>query len=250
MSSREKDSPRISLLSEAKGISFDDQSASVMESMNLSSSTSSFSGEPPIPHNATYLPATVNQVSSNTGSTSKSNSSTDSQWDYDNYLEKPRGHIAEPKFLNPQQQEGSARGFSVENDSHLEGGVPFTSSENFTSIGLSPVLLAVLAYFFGWLGGLVIVILERKNMFVVFHAIQSLTCGVLAFIIQIVFVWSKTLYTLLWIVYLGFTAFMIFKVVKDSATPNVLFKLPGIGDWCEERALNRIQSGVSTFYRF
>jgi len=252
MDSKEENSPRISLLSDPKGISFEDPSSSVMESMNLSSTSASFSGEPPIPHDTTYHPASITEVSSRTATGTKSNSA-DSQWDYDNYLEKPRGHVAHPKYLNPQQQqEESPRGFSVESDSHLETGTPFTSSEHYTSIGFSPVLLAVLAYFFGWLGGLIIVVLEKKNMFVVFHAIQSLTCGALAFIIQIVFVWSKTLYTLLWIVYLVFTAFMIFKVIKDSATPNVLFKLPGIGDWCEERALNRIQwqSGVSTFYRF
>lgn len=67
----------------------------------------------------------------------------------------------------------------------MEEGRAFVATETYTSIGLNPALLAILAYFFGFFGSLIIMILERKNLFVIFHAWQSLVCAVLAFVIQV-----------------------------------------------------------------
>jgi len=92
-------------------------------------------------------------------------------------------------------------------------------------------------------------IFERKNLFVIFHAWQSLVCGIIAFIIQMLFVWTKTMYTLFWISYLLFTFFMIVRVIKDGLPPTQpLLKVPIIGDWCEQRALNKIQYHTGTHF--
>ena len=45
--------------------------------------------------------------------------------------------------------------------------------DNQSSLGISPVLLSILAYFFAWLGALIIIVFEKKNTFSLFHAWQS-----------------------------------------------------------------------------
>jgi len=197
---------------------------------SLYESTTSSLTEPPIPSNASYSPQS--------GSPTNSNQANSTSWDYENYIEKPRGQVAEPRYVSPSSsQDYSARSFVMDQP-----------QSTFTSVGLSPSVLSICAYFFLFLGGLVIMILEKKNLFVVFHAWQSMIVGILAFIIQIVFIWSKSIYTFLWILQLVFIFFMIIRVIKDAPTQH-LFKLPVIGDWCEHRAFNKIQRHNSDFYR-
>jgi len=219
-------------------------------------------GEFPISSATTYEPeAAIHPLSSASSSPSNNNNdNTSSNWDYDNFIEKPRGHVAQPHYLGNKQPSQpyipleQTRGFS----SLEEGNSPYnsTSSSNYetvtqqSSLGLSPALLAVLSYFFGWFGGFIVMLLEKKNVFIIFHGWQSFASGVIAFIIQLLFIFSSTMYTLLWIVYLIFTFGMIVRVISDAPSQR-LFKLPLIGDWCEHRALNKIHyhTGSGTFYR-
>ncbi len=110
-------------------------------------------------------------------------------------------------------------------NSNLEEGFTNNLSEIISpsSLGLSPALLAVLSYFFGWFGGFIIMLLEKKNLFVIFHGWQSFVSGVIAFFVQLLFVFSGTMYRLLWIVYLIFTFAMIMKVIADAPNQR-LFK--------------------------
>ena len=87
-----------------------------------------------------------------------------------------------------------------------------------TSLGLSAALLGILTYFFLVIGALAIMLLEKKNMWVLFHAWQSFIVGTFAIIVQFIFAWNSTLLTLCWMIYLAFTAVMIAIVIKDS--PN------------------------------
>jgi len=198
---------------------------------SLYESTTSSLIDPPIPPHATYIPQ-------NSGSPLPSRISNSTSWDYENYIEKPRGQVAEPRYVSSNSSlDYTARSFVMDQ--------PQTA---FTSLGPSPVILAICSYFFGFLGGLIIMLLEKKNLFVIFHAWQSMVFGVFAFLVQIVFVWSQSLYTLLWIVYLIFDFFMIARVIMDAPTQR-LFKLPIIGDWCEHRAFNKIQHHGGDSYR-
>ena len=43
-----------------------------------------------------------------------------------------------------------------------------------TSIGMQPNLAGLLCYFFGFITGLVFYLIEKKNKFVRFHAMQSM----------------------------------------------------------------------------
>jgi len=47
-----------------------------------------------------------------------------------------------------------------------------------TGTGLEPNVAALLAYLFGWVGGLIFVLIEKDNKFVRFHAIQSIILNI------------------------------------------------------------------------
>eukprot|EP01114_Cavostelium_apophysatum_P023873 TRINITY_DN9139_c0_g1_i1.p1 TRINITY_DN9139_c0_g1~~TRINITY_DN9139_c0_g1_i1.p1 ORF type:complete len:270 (+),score=26.14 TRINITY_DN9139_c0_g1_i1:111-920(+) len=247
-----------------------------MESLTLSVNSNTKLSDPPISPGSTYESNIDSQSASPSTSEISPRKSGDSTidirsvaWDYDNFLEKPRepvsptsypdtdspnsnsrGHVAQPRYIQRQREEnGSATTFDEHRSEDRNGHTPF-SSESFTTSGLSPTLLAILAYFFGVIGAFIVIIFERKNLFVLFHAWQSLVCGVLSFLLQMLFFWSSKVYTVLWISYLAFNFYMIFRVIKDAPPPSQRFcKVPGIGDWCERAALNRIQHHAGSFYR-
>ena len=47
-----------------------------------------------------------------------------------------------------------------------------------TSTNMDPKLAALLAYLFGWVGGLIFYIIESKNKYIRFHALQSILFNV------------------------------------------------------------------------
>jgi len=119
-----------------------------------------------------------------------------------------------------------------------------------TSLNFNPTFLAGLSYLFGCFSGGIIFFLEKKNVFVIFHAFQSLLCGLIAFCLQLLFVWNSFMYRLLWIIYIAFIFVMIYIATKDAAK-QTLFKIPFIGDIAENRARQKVQSGNDPlFYRF
>lgn len=84
-------------------------------------------------------------------------------------------------------------------------------------------LLALLAYIFNWVGGL-LVFLIAKDKFAKFHAMQSLILGVLGFLLS--FVTFGLLGLLLWIygLYIGIV----------YAYKGRMYKAPVIGDYAEK----------------
>jgi len=58
-----------------------------------------------------------------------------------------------------------------------------------SSTGMEPKIACLLAYLFSWLGGLIILLIEKENKFVRFHALQALILGILEMAIIIVFMW-------------------------------------------------------------
>ena len=55
-----------------------------------------------------------------------------------------------------------------------------------SSTGMEPKIAILLAYLFGWLGGLIIMILEKENKFVKWNALQALILGILEVLCVIV----------------------------------------------------------------
>jgi uncharacterized membrane protein len=55
-----------------------------------------------------------------------------------------------------------------------------------SSTGLEPKIACLLAYLFSWLGGLIILLIEKENKFVRFHALQALILGIVEIVCFIV----------------------------------------------------------------
>ncbi len=87
-----------------------------------------------------------------------------------------------------------------------------------TSSKYRPVVLASVAYLFGILGGIFVILFERKNAFVIFHGFQSVLLGLGALLIQLLFVWNRTLFIMSWVLYFIFSLFMIYQVTQDAPT--------------------------------
>lgn len=112
-----------------------------------------------------------------------------------------------------------------------------------SSTGLEPNVAALLAYLFGWVGGLVFFLIEKDNAYVRFHAMQSiLLTGLLValfiviqiFTIILAFVSSALalIGTLLWLV-IGLGGLGIWILMMVKAYQGEAYKLPFIGDIAE-----------------
>ncbi len=121
-----------------------------------------------------------------------------------------------------------------------------------SSTGLDENVAALLSYIFGWLSGLIFLLLEKESRLVRFHAMQSILLNVLSVVIGIV-LWIVTfifvliasqlagflgtivglLATLIWIAFcVGLLIAWVMCLIK--AYQGLFFKLPVIGDFAEK----------------
>ncbi len=107
-----------------------------------------------------------------------------------------------------------------------------------TALGLPENIEAVLCYLFAWVGGIVFLVIENKNDFIRFHALQSifvfLSLNVLSFIVGIIPFFGWFVGGLLSL--LGFAVWVItmFKAYKGER-----YKLPFVGDLVESVMMNK-----------
>ncbi len=104
-----------------------------------------------------------------------------------------------------------------------------------SSTGLDPKLAALLSYVFGFVTGLVFLVLEKENSFVRFHAYQSTITFLGLFVVNLVLSFVPLLGPLLTMV-LGLASTVIWIVLMVKAFQGERFKLPVLGDMAEERA--------------
>jgi uncharacterized membrane protein len=121
-----------------------------------------------------------------------------------------------------------------------------------SSTGLDENVAALIAYIFGWLSGLILLLLEKESRLVRFHAMQSILFNVLIAVIGFV-LWIVTfifvliasqiggflgtivglLATLIWIAFcIGLLIAWVMCLIK--AYQGQFFKLPVIGDFAEK----------------
>lgn len=102
-----------------------------------------------------------------------------------------------------------------------------------TSTGLQENVAGLLCYVVGWVGGLVFLLLEPKNQFVRFHAMQSIIVfGALSIIwIPVQFIPFLNLFVG-WI--LGGLGFVLWIVLMVKAYQGELYKVPVAGDLAEK----------------
>lgn len=110
--------------------------------------------------------------------------------------------------------------------------MPNEGSEK-TALGLEPNATAALSYVFGWVSGLIVFLVEKKNPDVRFHALQSIVIFLGLQIIQIVLMVSVVGLLLTPIIGLFAIILWIFLIVK--AFQGERYKLPVVGDFVEKQ---------------
>lgn len=119
--------------------------------------------------------------------------------------------------------------------------VPEPAKSTDASTGLEPNLAALLSYALGWITGLIMILLEKKDGFVRFHAMQSIiTFGAITFLIVVLGIldgldivgrlfWALSIVA--WIM-----AVVLWIVLMVKAYQGERYKLPIAGDLAEKHS--------------
>lgn len=102
-----------------------------------------------------------------------------------------------------------------------------------TSLGLDPNITGLLCYVFGWVSGLVIILVEKDDDWVRFHAMQSIiTFGALTVITIIL---GSVLFFLAFLIPLiNLLGIVLWIVLMVKAFQGEKFMLPVIGELAEQ----------------
>jgi uncharacterized membrane protein len=104
-----------------------------------------------------------------------------------------------------------------------------------TSSGLQENLAGALCYLFGWVTGLIFFLVEPKNKFVRFHAVQSIALTV---VLMVVYFILFLIPIIGWAIsaILGIAFFILWILLMLKAYQGQLFKLPLVGNFAEQQA--------------
>jgi len=103
-----------------------------------------------------------------------------------------------------------------------------------SSTGLSANVAGLLCYVAGWITGIVFIVLERKSIFVKFHAWQSImTFGVLT-VAYIILRWIPFIGWILSILIYILIAILWIILIIQAGTGK-MWKVPWAGDWAEKQ---------------
>ena len=110
-----------------------------------------------------------------------------------------------------------------------------------TATGLEENVAGLLCYVLGWVSGIVFLILEPKNKFVRYHAMQSIaTFGIITAVLIVLSIFG--LIPFLGVVFdiisglVGLLAFILWIVLMVTAVHGKKYKLPVSGDMAEKWA--------------
>jgi len=104
-----------------------------------------------------------------------------------------------------------------------------------TSTGLEENVAGLLCYVLGWVSGIVFLILEPKNKFVRYHAIQSIIVFGAITIVSLIFGWIPVAGVVISTL-LGILAFILWIVLMVKAYKGTKHKLPVSGNMAEKWA--------------
>jgi len=104
-----------------------------------------------------------------------------------------------------------------------------------SSTGMEPKIAILLAYLFSWLGGLIIMLMEKENKFVKWNATQALILGIIEAIIGVaimIFGWIPfvgwVFAAIAWLASVGALVFAIIAIVQGFQGKS--YRIPlGIG---------------------
>lgn len=153
---------------------------------------------------------------------------------YQGGYQQPGSEYQQQGGYQQQQQQPpyGAPQFGVYNTTHPNGA---------TSTSLDPNLSSVIAYLFGWVTGLIFILVEKRNRFVRFNAMQSILLSIAVIVASIVLgiIFSLPLIWVIgglvtWVFRLGCFALWIFMMYQSYQ--GRYYKLPIIGDYAERFA--------------
>ena len=101
-----------------------------------------------------------------------------------------------------------------------------------TSLGIQENIEALIAYLIGFVSGIALLILEKKNEFVRFHAAQSTVVFLGILVLQMVL--GMTIILWLFSLVLSFVQMILWIVLMVKAFKGERYKLPVVGDWAEK----------------
>ncbi len=104
-----------------------------------------------------------------------------------------------------------------------------------TSIGMQPNLAALLSYFLGFITGLVFYLVEKKNKFVRFHAMQSMLLFGGFFVINLILLIIPVLGVILSTL-LSLLSIVLWVLLMIKAYQGEMFRLPIVGDMAEKNS--------------
>jgi uncharacterized membrane protein len=114
-------------------------------------------------------------------------------------------------------------------DSNSEGAIVEKSST-----GLEPRLAAVLSYLFGFVSGIIFLVIERDSQYVRFHAMQSTVTFISLFVIRVVAEIIPVLGDAVgWLA--SAASLVIWALLMIKAWQGERYMLPMIGEMAEER---------------
>ena len=103
-----------------------------------------------------------------------------------------------------------------------------------SSTGLSANVAGLLCYVAGWITGIIFIVLEKKSIFVKFHAWQSImTFGVLT-VAYLILSWIPFVGWILSIL-IGILMFVLWIILIIQAGIGKMWKVPWAGDWAEKQ---------------
>ena len=106
-----------------------------------------------------------------------------------------------------------------------------------TSVGMQPNVEALLTYVFGFVTGIVFIIIEKENKFVRFHAMQSILVSASLFVAHIILGFIPYIGWILSIL-LSLLGLILWILLMFKAYQGELFKLPVVGDIAEKQIQN------------
>ncbi|MBU4590890.1 MAG: DUF4870 domain-containing protein [Candidatus Omnitrophica bacterium] len=104
-----------------------------------------------------------------------------------------------------------------------------------TSIGMQPNMAGLLSYLLGWITGLIFYLVEKKNKFVRFHAMQSIVVFGGIAVLNIVLLVIPVLGVLLSLL-LSLLGIVLWVLLMIKAYQGEFFKLPIAGDIAEKNS--------------
>ena len=105
-----------------------------------------------------------------------------------------------------------------------------------TSLGLDANVVATLAYFLGWISGAILLVTERQNRFVRFHALQSVIVFGILSLAWFLFLSIPLLGWLISFILIPPVSAIVWLLLMFKAYQGERFKLPFAGDIADRRA--------------